>query len=268
MYHEYDYNICKLIERINLNLINFGHAIVNSEWHGRISSPVYSRLYYIADGNSSITPLGGKRIRLEVGKWYLIPAGCSFDYECFDEMEHYYFHLKLTDFDGTDILRRCEIPLSLDLCEKAGKYLNAAFKCDDIITGLGLKQTAFSVVVKILSENKIDIKTESYSGCIMNAIKYIKENLSVHLTISEIAEKIFVSKSTLTKHFKNELTMTVNEYIYDLVMSKAEYMLTSSSESIQAISEKFGFYDQFHFSRHFKEKLGCSPLDYRGKNPV
>ena len=90
----------------------------------------------------------------------------------------------------------------------------------------------------------------------------------MQLTISEIAENTFISKSTLTKHFQKELSMSVNEYIYDLVMSGAEYMLATSDVSMQEISEKFGFYDQFYFSRRFKEKFGQSPREYRKGKPL
>lgn len=269
MYQEYDYNICKLINRLSLNLITFGHAIVDRRWNGRICSPVYSRLYYIIGGDSFITIADNKkRINLEPGKWYLIPTGCSFDYECIGEMEHYYFHLKLTDFDGTDILRKCEKPLFMHSDSARDELCSDSIFKNDLLSGLMLKQKIFSVLLDIISKNNVSIKSEGYSGCVINAIRYIKDNLSVRLTIAEISESIFVSKSTLTKHFKKELFISVNGYIYELVMSKAEYLITSTNETIQSISEKFGFCDQFHFSRRFKEKFGLAPGDYRKKKPI
>ena len=263
MYHLENHELCKLINRVRLNLIVFGHAKVNKEWNGTVLSPLYSRLYYIAGGDSSITPKGGKKINLEVGKWYLIPAGCSFQYECSGEMEHYYFHLKLCDFDETDLLRMCRNPICIDADEDNSTFMQNCVDNENILDGLFLKQTVFSVLLSFLEKYNVNIKTENYSSCVMKAIRYIKENLSVRLTISEIAESIFVSKSTLTKCFRRELSMSVNEYIYALVMSGAEYMLTTSDESVQTISEKYGFYDQFYFSRRFKEKFGKSPREYR-----
>ncbi len=268
MYHDINYELCKLVNRVRLNLIAFGHASVSTEWNGTISSPVYSRLYYIADGDSAITPIGGEKINLEVGKWYLIPTGCSFRYECGEEMEHYYFHLKLCDFDGTDLLRKCKKPLSINMEEDRIGFMKECIDNKNVLEGLKLQETAFNVLLELLKKYNVDIKTENYSLCVMKAIRYIKENLSVQLTISEIAENTFISKSTLTKHFQKELSMSVNEYIYDLVMSGAEYMLATSDVSMQEISEKFGFYDQFYFSRRFKEKFGQSPREYRKSKPL
>lgn len=262
-----NYNICNLSNRVRTNLLVFGYAKVNSSWNGTVLSPVYSRLYYFVSGSCAITPKNGEKIAIKPGKWYLFPAGLSFDYECEKEMEHYYFHLKLCDFDGTDLLRNCKMPLCIDGENENIDYLKNLLQKKSTIDGLCLKQTALSKILGILEENHIDIKIENYSPCVMKAITYIKDNLSVQLTINEIAENIFVSKSTLTKHFQKELSMSVSEYIYDLVMSGAEHLLSTGDEQIQTISEKYGFYDQFYFSKKFKEKFGMSPRNYRKNKP-
>lgn len=268
MHHNTNYDLCKRVSRVKLNLMAFGHANVSTEWNGTILSPIYSRLYYISSGESSITPKDSIKIKLQVGKWYLIPTGCSFEYECSKEMEHFYFHLKLSDFDGTDLLRKCQMPLYIDAKSDKRNFMKSCIDDTNILDGLSLREIAVDVVLDILKKYNVNIKAENYSPCVMKALRYIKQNLSVKLTISEIADSIYVSKSTLTKHFNKELSMSVNEYIYDLVMSGAEHMLTTSNESIQTISEKYGFYDQFYFSRRFKEKFGQSPRDYRKGNPL
>jgi len=268
MYHNTNYELCKRVSRIKLNLMAFGHASVNSEWNGTVLSPVYSRLYYISGGKSSITPKDSNKINLEVGKWYLIPTGCSFEYDCIKEMEHFYFHLKLSDFDGTDLLRKCGKPLYIDAKSDKSNFMKDCIDNTNILDGLSLQKIAFDVILDILKKYNVSIKTENYSPCVMKALSYIKENLSVRLTVSGIADSIYVSKSTLTKHFHKELSMSVNEYIYDLVMSGAEHMLTTGDESVHTISEKYGFYDQFYFSRRFKEKFGQSPSEYRKCNPL
>lgn len=200
---------------------------------------------------------------MEIGKWYLFPTGCSFQYECDGEMEHYYFRIKLYDFDETDLLCKCGNPICIDMDEDNSDFMQKCVNSKNILDGLFLQQIVLGVLLPLIQKYNIDIKTENFSPCVLKAIRYIKENLSVQLTISEIAENIFVSKSTLCKRFRQELSMSVNEYVYNLVMSKAEYMLTTSDVSIQTISEKFGFYDQFYFAKRFKDKFGNSPREYR-----
>lgn len=256
-------HLCKMSNRINLDLLTLGYAKVGTDWKGEVLSPVYSRLYYVISGKVEISPGSSEKMVFESGMWYLIPTGCSFEYKCTEDFEHYFFHLRLRDFGETDLLRECKIPLRTKIDSDTSDILSRFIKSKNSIDALLLKEMAFSVLAKLLKENHAEIKTDNYSPCIMSAIRYIKENLSVKLTISEISENIFVSKSTLTKHFKKELNMSVNEYVYNLVMSGAEHMLTSSEVSIHDISEKYGFYDQFYFSKRFKETFRYSPQKYR-----
>ncbi len=268
MYNNVNYDICKLVNRLKLNLIMFGHARVSAGWKGNVYSPVFSRLYYIASGNFTVTPEKGEKVTLEAGKWYLIPTGCSFAYEAHREMEHYYFHLKLSDYDGTDLLRKCQSPLCVEIPDDFTPIMDKCITGSAVPDGLNLQTTAFAVLLEMLKKYNIDVRADNYSPCVMKAIRYINDNLSVKLTIAEIAESIFVSKSTLTKCFRKELSMSVNEYIYDVVMSKAEYLLRTGDLSVLEISERFGFYDQFYFSKRFREKFKLSPREYRKNKPI
>ena len=252
------------VNRLNLEILTFGYAGVDSDWSGHVVSPVYSRLYYITDGSFTIwTPDSGK-LQLEQGNWYLIPSGYSFDYECSNLMEHFYFHVKLCDFDGTDLLRNCASPLTFTPeqpvdCAVYKKCLTG----EQLTNGLHLRQAVFDILITFIERCKIPIYPQDYSPCIYKALVYIKHNLSMQLTITEIAENIFVSKSTLTKHFQKELHMSVNEYICNTIMASAERLLMTSSISIHDLSQKFGYSDQMYFSRRFKEIFEKSPREYR-----
>lgn len=264
MYITANPSLLKPVNRLNLEILTFGYAGVDPQWYGNVVSPVYSRLYYITDGSFTIWTEESEKMQLESGKWYLIPAGYSFDYECSKMMEHFYFHLKLCDFDGTDLLRNCVAPLCLTP-EK--EVESALFKnCLDsnrLTDGLLLRQKVFDVLISFIETYKIPVDAQDYSYCIYKALVYIKQHLSMQLTISEIAENIFVSKSTLTKHFQKELHMSVNEYICNTIMAEAERLLMTSNISIHGLAQKFGYTDQLYFSRRFKEKFGKSPREYR-----
>ena len=86
--------LCELTSRIQLLLLQFGHAIVDKDWCGRVTNPDYSRLYYVLGGSATIRSEEDTLI-LSPGKWYLLPAGYSFDFSCEHELEQIYFHLKL-----------------------------------------------------------------------------------------------------------------------------------------------------------------------------
>ena len=263
MYNVNHFSICKYINRIQLFLEMYGCATVSSDWKGTILNPLSSRLYYIKSGSAVITTADNVRYTLSTGRWYLLPARCSFEYECEEAMEHIYFHLKLCDFDEIDLLSSAEEPLSLSLPAEYSDRFAACIGSDNILSGLNVKQTVYGILLQFVEYYRLSVERSDYSQCIYRALRYIKQNLSVKLSISEIAENVFVSKSTLTKHFQKELGMSVNQYVTDTVMSEAGRLLLSGNMSVLTISEKLGFSDQFYFSRRFKEKYGVSPRDYR-----
>ena len=258
--------LCKKINRLSLEILGFGSARVHPEsFSGEVVSPVYSRLYFITDGSFEIEGKDSGRFLLSAGNWYLIPSGYSFNYSCKNAMEHFYFHLKLCDFDGADLLSAAQ-KKPLCLSPETPPDLDFFSQCicsDDVVSGLKMRQKIFDVVLSFAEEFSIPIKAEDYSPYICRALAYIKQNLSMSLTISEIAENTFVSKSTLTKHFQKELNMSVNEYVSKCVMEQGERLLMTSNMSVRDISQRLGFSDQFYFSRRFKEYFNKSPQRYK-----
>lgn len=253
--------LCRLVNRISLNLLTFGFATVDPEWSGRVLSPGFSRLYYISKGSFSIT--GENKFVLESGNWYLVPAGYSFDFDCEEIMEHFFFHVKLCDFDETDLLKNCKVPLCLEADNIDTAFIEKCVSDNSLVSGLALRQTVSEILLSFLEKYGISISSEDYSPLIYKALAYIKQNLSMQLTIEEISQNIFVSKSALTKHFRKELSVSVNEYICNLVMSQAERLLKTTNIPVLDISQRFGFSDQFYFSRKFRECFGMSPREYR-----
>lgn len=255
--------LCEETNHIRLLLLHFGHAKVGTDWHGQNAGLNASRLYYIVDGEASVTPKDGDPIMLTAGNWYLLPAGTSFDFSCDDHMEQFYFHLKLCDLDGSDLLSAFPAPVSLACKDAPTALFMRCAESDALKDGLLLRHAVEDVLFALLAAHGIKLEYSRFSPCVVRAIKYIKRNLSAQLTVSEIAEHAFVSTSTLTKRFKAELSKSVGEYVNDIIMFEAGQRLLKTDLSILAISEKYGFSDQFYFSKRFKEKFGLSPMKYR-----
>ncbi len=100
------------------------------------------------------------------------------------------------------------------------------------------------------------------------AKKYISENLSKKLSIPELCNTLGCSKSTLMSAFKKCYGITLNTYITDLRLSRAEILLKQSNISINEIASAVGFADQSYFSKVFSAKHGVSPTEWRAKFTV
>ena len=142
------------------------------------------------------------------GKWYLLPAGCLVNFECISELDHFYFRQKLCDYDRANLLRKCSKPFVAKLPKDYTKFMDKCISGECVIDGLEHQTTAFEVLFQMLEKYNVKIQNENYSKYIMKAIIFINNNRSVKLTISEISDNIFVSKSALTKCFRKQLSWT------------------------------------------------------------
>lgn len=254
--------LCEDINRIRLTLLHFGYATVGKEWTGTCANPLYSRLYYITEGEAEVRSSDGARTSLARGHWVLLPSEFSFDYACHESMGHLYFHVKMCDLDDRDMLSSFSAPILLAREEEIGFYLHCLQK-GGLSNGLLLRHKLQEILLTMQKEHEITFEINRFSPCVVRAIKYIRRHLSARLTLEEIAAHAFVSKSTLTKHFRRELSKSVLEYVSDLILSEASMCLLKTDLSVLSVSEKYGFSDQFYFSRRFKERFGIPPQRYR-----
>ncbi len=238
-----------------------GNAYCDSFWGGDETSPPYTRLYYIVDGQGEIFSSEGRLI-LKKGRIYMIPAGYSFSYRC-EDMQQLYFHINLITSGGADLLRGLGRIFSMPVDEEYIKKLLRLYESEDINDRFYLKALLQTDVFSVLRASGVVIALTEYSECVQKALVFIGENLTAGLTIKAIAESIFVSPDTLAHRFKKELGVSVGRYIDELIMSKAENLLVNTTLTVAQISSTLGFYDQFYFSRRFKEKYFLPPLKYR-----
>lgn len=257
--------LCDESNRSILRLLDLGHACCfSNEWDACISSPGYSRLYYIIDGDPYIT-FNGVDLPLLKNHCYLIPTGASFSHRCYRKMEQVYFHINLLNSNGYDLLRGCKAPISTPIDPTLPQQLCELIAKGGLSSSLLIKSEITRALAHLFSENGISLAAVSHSACVAGAIEYIAKNPTIQLKPSKLAELSFVSLSALSKRFKSEIGKPIGAYIDDIVFFEAEQLLKKGRDeiSIQDISQRLGFCDQFYFSRRFKEKYGISPLQYR-----
>jgi len=264
---EKDDSLCDSMNHISLKILDYGHAYAGREWNGSLVNPPHTRLYYIIEGDPYIT-IDGERQPLSSGHCYLLPTGCSLCYGCESKMEQLYFHLNLLDYNGIDLLRSCRNIIEYTPDKAEIETLTALLHEHDLFSGLLIRQKVGDSLYTLLRLGNVTLESTHYSRCVRLAIEYIRSHLSMQLAVSEIAASAFVSESTLSKRFKAEVGMTIGSYIDDTVMFEAEQLLCKSELTVLQISERFGYCDQFYFSRRFKSRYGETPQKYRRMKPI
>jgi AraC-like DNA-binding protein len=97
----------------------------------------------------------------------------------------------------------------------------------------------------------------------MNA--YLQLNLSSNLSLEQMAKRANLSTSRFRTLFKEEFGISPHQYLLQLRLNHAIYLLEQTSNSIENIAEYSGFSDIHHFSKAFKNTMGHSPNQYRAK---
>lgn len=113
-------------------------------------------------------------------------------------------------------------------------------------------------VLKKLRNNK----TRGTEKIVQDAVRYIEQHYDQNLSVSGIAEKLFISPSNLMHVFKKSTSMTVNDYIMEYRIEKAKALLSSNQYKIYEVCSKVGMKDPRHFSQLFKRYTNVTPKQY------
>lgn len=74
---------------------------------------------------------------------------------------------------------------------------------------------------------------------------------------------MYLNPEYLSRLFKKEMGIGLNEYLVQERMKIAESLLRNTSFSISIIASKVGYVNFSHFARAFKKEFGVSPTEYR-----
>lgn len=94
---------------------------------------------------------------------------------------------------------------------------------------------------------------------------YINDHYDEDITVTDIAERFFVSESYLSRFFKEKSGKSVMKYVNDVRIERAKTYLLRTSMSVGEIANCVGFDDINYFSRKFRLTSGMTPSEYRKK---
>ena len=95
------------------------------------------------------------------------------------------------------------------------------------------------------------------------SIQYMKEHLSMPLSLEVLADQAELSTSHFVRMFKKKMGMAPIQYFNQLKIQKSCQYLYFTQSSIKVICQELGFDDPYYFSRLFKKCMGVSPYHYR-----
>lgn len=135
----------------------------------------------------------------------------------------------------------------VEACESVGAVQNCA---------LEIQQTFVDRVRKSKDNQK-------HSAPIRACMDYIQTHILEKIQLEEMAKALGYAPYYLSKRFKSEAGISLNDYIKAQKVERAKAMLTRGNASIAEISEKLAFSSPSYFCTVFKQHTGMMPSEYQ-----
>jgi len=98
---------------------------------------------------------------------------------------------------------------------------------------------------------------------LMSVVAFVSTKYAKDIEVSDMAEHVLLSVSQLQREFASCFGISPNRYLREVRIGVARHLVESTDLPMSQVAIDCGFYDQSHFSRHFKASTGMTPLKYR-----
>ena len=94
-------------------------------------------------------------------------------------------------------------------------------------------------------------------------LSYLYAHSAEKLTLSQVAEAFFLSESALSKQISGMTGTTFSKLLSSIRVEKASDYLIYTDLTLDEIARLCGFVDASHVSKHFAQRVGITPMQYR-----
>ena len=95
---------------------------------------------------------------------------------------------------------------------------------------------------------------------------FIEQNVENSCTLRELAQELRYNESYLSRIFLKTVGMSYSEYMRNVKINHACYLLQNTDNSIGSITSQCGYTTHSSFNRAFKQITGVTPQEYRIQN--
>ncbi len=127
------------------------------------------------------------------------------------------------------------------------------------------------ILHQLASEESIPLSSNLYSAArsqqnenrINKVCSFIQDHSSESLSVGQAAEMIHLSKSAFCKFFKRVMKTSFSDYVNEIRIANACYLLVESDKTIREIALETGFESLTYFNRVFLKKKNKTPGSFR-----
>ena len=142
-------------------------------------------------------------------------------------------------------------------------YMQMIEDCQSIPEVTNTCNTMLADYVQRVRQSKSD---SSLSLQIRNACDYISLHIREKLSMDVLAKEAGYTEYYFSHKFKQEMGVSVADYIRREKVRQAKLLLSGTKMNIQEISDELNFGSRSYFSSTFQKEAGMSPSEYRERN--
>lgn len=162
--------------------------------------------------------------------------------------------------DDWKIIEQQLLQICQELRQKRGNYqMMVKMKMAEILLSL----YRYRKTAKFTQENQ-KVLTAKHQK-VHEIADYLLNHCETNENLEELAARFYISKSYISRIFKEVTGFTINEYQNVSRVQQAKHLLLHSEYSVTEISERLGFESITYFERVFKKYVDVTPLKYRKK---
>ena len=242
--------------------IKVAESLAHSHW--------FSEIFFITEGGGELL-INGKTYPVMQGDFVLINPSishveinkhnlayiclCLFPLRFQLPLENYVLHAQAQEKEFTALLNEFSLNKK-DSENLIWLYFHEFF--------LKLKRLAPAIFNEQKSQAVSKEKsTKHYSAVIELALEYIEEHYSHDITLDDLAEATFISKSHLIRLFKKETNHPPIHFINRTRIARSLYILMRHNDSISSIAKRLGFKSSYAYISLFKRMTGYTPEHFR-----
>jgi AraC-like DNA-binding protein/quercetin dioxygenase-like cupin family protein len=129
----------------------------------------------------------------------------------------------------------------------------------------GMLQTCMALLLRMASRTEQARRHSAgqQTERIKEALEYIERHYAEPIRLRELASLVSMSEAYFCRFFKRITAATPVEYINLYRVRQAAILLRSTDKKIMNIAYEVGFNNMSYFNTVFKQRFGCTPMEYR-----
>lgn len=248
---------------LSLRILAGNRKIYPQTWGGRGILDHFSRLYFLHDGEGTVT-LPGETVRLRPGKLFLIPELTRANYTADGPLDLCWVHFNAEFFAGLSVFHFYQPPREITAPPAAATWFAQLLNHLDDPTPREMAGK-YAALLQLLGNFLPDghqeklLPPEAELRCFEAVLAELSGHPERPFALKELAAKVHLHPTYFSNRFKAVFGLSPLQFHIKCRMTKAQQLLAASELTLAEIAEVCGYRDQFFFAKTVKQYFGTPP---------